>query len=157
MVVEKDVIVDFLRRKVLPSLVNIQGMETEMVDSNKYLGIHLNKNLDWTDYTQALYKKGQSRLHLLRRLRSFGVSQRFLRTFYDSVIASAIFYAAVGWSSSITVAERKRRLDKLVKRASSVLGCSLDPILLSPNWVTGGWWQSCHQSWTMPPIHYVRL
>ena len=33
----------------------------------------------------------------------------------------------VCWSNSITAAERKR-LNKLIKRASSVLGCSLHPV-----------------------------
>lgn len=52
-----------------------------------------------------------------------------LRTFDDSVVASclAMFYAVVSWSSSITAAERKR-LDRLVKIAGFVLGCSIDPV-----------------------------
>ena len=37
--------------------------------------VRLNSELHWTDNTDALYKKGQSRLHLLRRLRSFGVQR----------------------------------------------------------------------------------
>ncbi|KAI3367035.1 hypothetical protein L3Q82_009669 [Scortum barcoo] len=49
-------------------------------------------SLDWSDNTNALVKKGNSRLFLLRRLRSFGVQGPLLRTFYDSVVASAIFY-----------------------------------------------------------------
>ncbi|TWW74415.1 hypothetical protein D4764_14G0004180, partial [Takifugu flavidus] len=48
-----------------------------------------------------------------------------LRTFYDSVVGSAIFYGMVCWSSSITDRDRKR-MDRLVRRASSVLGCLLD-------------------------------
>ena len=47
---------------------NIQGMDFEMVTSHKVLGVHLNNKLDWAD-TAATYKKGQSRLHLLRKLR----------------------------------------------------------------------------------------
>ena len=60
--------------------------------SYKYLGVHLNNKLDWTDHTAATYKKGQSGLHLLRKLRSFGVHGDLLTTFYDSVLASAMFY-----------------------------------------------------------------
>ncbi|KAI4894872.1 hypothetical protein NFI96_019185 [Prochilodus magdalenae] len=95
--------------------------------SCKYLGVHLNNKLDWTDNTPALYKKGQSRLHLLRRLRSFGVQGALLRTFYDVVLASAIFYGVVCWSSSISNADRKR-LNRIIKKSSSVLGCHLDPV-----------------------------
>ncbi|KAI3358300.1 hypothetical protein L3Q82_014677 [Scortum barcoo] len=82
----------------------------------------------WTGRnTNALVKKGNSRLFLLRRLRSFGVQGPLLRTFYDSVVASAIFYGIVCWASSITDRDR-RRMDRLVRRASSVLGCPLDSV-----------------------------
>ncbi|TWW57110.1 hypothetical protein D4764_08G0010970 [Takifugu flavidus] len=62
-----------------------------------------------------------------KRLRSFGVQGPLLRTFYDSVVGSAIFYGIVCWSSSITDRDRKR-MDRLVRRASSVLGCPLDSV-----------------------------
>ncbi|TWW59860.1 hypothetical protein D4764_06G0013900, partial [Takifugu flavidus] len=103
--------------------VNIQGSDIEIVEEYKYLGVHLNNKLDWTHNTDALYKKGQSRLHLLRRLRSFGVCRSLLRT----VVASVIFYAVVCWSCGSSERDRKR-LNKLVRRAGSVLDCSLDSI-----------------------------
>ncbi|TWW67212.1 hypothetical protein D4764_02G0002530 [Takifugu flavidus] len=59
------------------------------------------------------------------RLRSFGVCRSLLRTFYDSVVASVIFYAVVCWSCGSSERDRKR-LNKLVRRAGSVLDCSLD-------------------------------
>lgn len=55
-----------------------------------------------------------------------------LRTFYDSVVASAIFYRIVCWAGSIMDKDR-RRMDRLVKRASSVLGCSLDSVGVEGN------------------------
>ncbi|KAI3373864.1 hypothetical protein L3Q82_021975 [Scortum barcoo] len=60
------------------------------------------------------------RLHRLHRDLSSG-------PFYDSVVASAIFYGIVCWASSITDRDR-RRMDRLVRRASSVLGCPLDSV-----------------------------
>ena len=120
----KEMVIDFRRRTPNYTPVSIQGSDIETVDSFKYLGVHLNHKLDWTDNTDALYKKGQSRLHLLRRLRSFGVCGPLLRTFYDSVVASAIHYAVVCWGAGSTDRDRKR-LNKLVRRASSVLGCPL--------------------------------
>ncbi|KAI3369257.1 hypothetical protein L3Q82_007511 [Scortum barcoo] len=97
------VVVDFRRRSHSPPApVSIQGTDIDTVKSYKYLGVHLNDSLDWSDNTNALVKKGNSRLFLLRRLRSFGVQGPLLRTFYDSVVASAIFYGIVCWASSIT-------------------------------------------------------
>ncbi|KAI4886295.1 hypothetical protein NFI96_002284 [Prochilodus magdalenae] len=69
----KELVVDFRRCRHPPPLVNIRGMDIQRVDSYKYLGVHLNYKLDWSVNTTALHKKGQSRLYLLRRLRSFGV------------------------------------------------------------------------------------
>ncbi|TWW64239.1 hypothetical protein D4764_03G0012470 [Takifugu flavidus] len=79
-----------------PAPVNILGTDVDVVESYKYLGVHLNNNLDWTHNTDTLVKKGNSRLFLLRRL-------------------------------SITDRDRKR-MDRLVRRASSVLGCPLDSV-----------------------------
>lgn len=56
----------------------------------KYLGVHLNKKLDWSHSTGALYKKDRSRLRLLRRLRFFGVSKALVRTFDYTLVASAV-------------------------------------------------------------------
>ncbi|KAK3525880.1 hypothetical protein QTP70_010985 [Hemibagrus guttatus] len=122
----KEMVIDFRRRRTLHHTpVTIQGLEIELVDRFKYQGVHLNYRLDWLDNTDALYKKGQSRLHLLRRLGSFAVSRTLLRTFYDTVVVSGILYAIVCWVGGSTE-WNKKRLNKLVRRASSVLGCPLD-------------------------------
>lgn len=47
--------------------------------------------INWTGATTVMLStgrvRGQSRLYLLRRLRSFGVQGALLKTFYDSVVA----------------------------------------------------------------------
>ncbi|KAI3372927.1 hypothetical protein L3Q82_023379, partial [Scortum barcoo] len=68
-----------------------------------------------------------------KRLRSFGVQGPLLRTFYDSVVASAIFYGIVCWASSSITDRDRRRMDRLVRRASSVLGCPLDSVEVMGN------------------------
>ena len=121
-----ELVVDFCRHKQPCTQVTILGMDIKMVTSYKFLGVHMNNKLDWTDHNAAKYKKCQSRLHLLKKLRSFGVQGALLTSFSDSVVASAIFYGVVCWSSSILVAGR-RRIDKPIKKASSTLGCPLEP------------------------------
>ncbi|KAI3361221.1 hypothetical protein L3Q82_013416 [Scortum barcoo] len=96
------------------------------VRTYKYLGVHLNNKLDWTDNTDSLYKKGQSRLYMLRRrLGSFGVCRPLLRTFYETVVASVVSYAVVCWGGGCSERDKKR-LNRLIKRASSVCGCPLE-------------------------------
>lgn len=74
--------------------MNIQGLDIEMVETYKYLGVHLNNKLDCS--------------HLHRHY-------------------TRIFYAVVCWGGGSTERDRKR-LNKLVRRAASVLDCSLDSI-----------------------------
>ncbi|KAK3572744.1 hypothetical protein QTP86_007050 [Hemibagrus guttatus] len=51
----KELVVDFHRHEhPSPPPVNIQGKNIERVDSYKYLGVHLNNKLDWTDNTDAI-------------------------------------------------------------------------------------------------------
>lgn len=66
------------------ALVNIQGLDIKVVESYKFLGVHLNNKLDCADNTHALYKKDQSSLPAEE-------------TFYISVVASAIIYVVVFW------------------------------------------------------------
>ncbi|KAI3375638.1 hypothetical protein L3Q82_003955 [Scortum barcoo] len=73
----KEMVIDFSRKPssdIAP--VNIQGLDIERVRTYKYLGVHLNNKLDWTDNTDSLYKRGQSRLYMLRRLGSFSIQRR---------------------------------------------------------------------------------
>lgn len=48
-----------------------------------------------------------------------------LRALYESVVPSAVFYAVVSWGSSIT-AKDTDKLNKIIRKATSVLGAKLD-------------------------------
>ncbi len=93
----------------------------------KNLGVHIDNKLDLTLNSTVLFKKGQSRLYFLRRLKSFNICNTLLRMFYESVVSSVLSFAVVCWGSSMKVADRNK-LDKLIRRAGSVLGMELDPV-----------------------------
>ncbi|TWW71656.1 hypothetical protein D4764_16G0001530 [Takifugu flavidus] len=44
----KEVVIDFSRKASHTAPVNIQGLDIEIVEEYKYLGVHLNNKLDWT-------------------------------------------------------------------------------------------------------------
>src|SRR4029434_2244387 len=114
----KEMVVDF-RRSQPPLLpVSIGGVSVEVVNTYKYLGVHLDSKLDWSANIDAIFKKGQSRLYFLRRLRSFNVCNKLLRMFYQSVFASVLFYAVVCWGGSIKQRDAGR-LDRLVGRGGA--------------------------------------
>ncbi len=78
-----------------------------MVDMYKYLAVHVNNKLDWSDNISVLYKKGQSRLQLLMRLIKFGVCRLIWKNVYKTVVASATFFAVISWSGGITEKNKK--------------------------------------------------
>ena len=121
----KELVVDFRRRKSAPSPISINGVTVDVVSDYKFLGVHLDNKLDWTKNTEAVYKKGQSRLYFLRRPRSFNVCNIMLRMFYQSVVASAIFFGVVCWGSRLRAADANR----ISRKAGSVLGVQLDSLL----------------------------
>lgn len=70
----KEMVIDLHRSKPTPLLpVSIEGVHIEVVESYRYLGVHLDNRLDWSTNSDALFKKGQSRLQFLCRLRSLNV------------------------------------------------------------------------------------
>ena len=123
----KELIVDLRRAKTPVTPVSIQGVPVDTVEEYKYLGVYFNNKLDWTRNTEAVYKKGQSRLFFLRRLRSFNICRTMLRMFYESVVASRIFFAVTCWGSGLKVADNNR-LNKLIRRAGDVVGEELDTL-----------------------------
>ena len=76
---QKTKVVDYRRsNKRPPTPITIRGEEVEAVDNYKFLGVHINNKLDWTDNTEALYRKGQSKLFDLSRLRKNSLLFPFL-------------------------------------------------------------------------------
>ncbi|KAI3354447.1 hypothetical protein L3Q82_018506, partial [Scortum barcoo] len=121
----REMVIDFRRKKMPSQPLRIRGEVVDEVEDYKYLGVVIDNRLDWKSNTEAVYKKGMSRLYFLRKLRSFNMGSRMLEIFYQSVVASAIFFAAVCWGSSIR-ASNTNRLDKIIKKAGSVLGLRLE-------------------------------
>lgn len=120
-------VIDFRRSKPPLQRVSISGMDIEVVQSYSYLGVHLDYKLDWSMNTEAVCRKGQSRIFFLRKLRSFDVCGEMLHMFYHSVVAGTIFYAAVCWGGSVTERDAGR-LDDLIRKAGSVLGRRVDSL-----------------------------
>ncbi|KAI4900662.1 hypothetical protein NFI96_006187, partial [Prochilodus magdalenae] len=76
----KEMVVDFRKNRSPQAPVTIDGEKVEVVGTYKYLGVHLDNKLDWSSNTSAVFRRGQSRLYFLRKLRSFGVCTKLLWT-----------------------------------------------------------------------------
>ena len=113
--------VDLMRTRTPVTSVSILGHNVDIVEHYKYMGTYINNKLDWPKNTEVLYKKGQSCLYFLRRLRC----RTMLRMFYESVVASAFLFAAVCWGSRLRVADK---LNKLIRKASDAVEVDLDTV-----------------------------
>ncbi|KAG8563390.1 hypothetical protein GDO81_016046 [Engystomops pustulosus] len=83
--------------------------------------------MDW------LCGKAMTRLHLLRKLRSFQISTLILKIFYQTMMASGLFYAFVCWGGGLNSRE-KNRLNKVIQKDQSTFGETLH--LLEEVWQT---------------------
>ena len=72
------------------------------MEDYKYLGVHIDRKLNWRTNTEAAYKKEMSRLDFLRRLRSFGEQQD--DGYFQAAVARTRFFAVVCWGGSIGAA-----------------------------------------------------
>ncbi|KAI4879699.1 hypothetical protein NFI96_007536 [Prochilodus magdalenae] len=67
-------VVDFRKNRSPQAPVTIDGEEVEVVGTYKYLGVQFDNKLDWSSNTSAVFKRGQSRLYFLRKLRTNNLS-----------------------------------------------------------------------------------
>ena len=67
-------------------LVIINNTNVERVDCFKYLGTHIDNKLNFDTHVNSVIKKCKQRMYLLRKLKSFDVSQKMLSLIYKSLI-----------------------------------------------------------------------
>lgn len=103
------------------SPVKIHGNIIEQVSSYKYLGVYMDNLLCWSSHIDNLCSRLQQRLYFLRRLKMFGVNQRILFLFYQSVFESLIRYCITAWYGNLTV-QFKSKLARLVHLAQKITG-----------------------------------
>ena len=103
------------------------GEEVEVMEAYEYLLVHLDNRLDWRCNADDVQKNGQSSLYFLRWLRSLSICSKVLYIFHKSAMESSILSAVVCWGSSIRASDLKK-LNKVLKRADSVLLAVLEPL-----------------------------
>ena len=89
----EEVIFDFRTSGTTPDPLVIDGQTVRRVEAYKYLGTIIDAKLRFNENTDRIYKKAQSRLYMLRKLRSFGVSENVLKLFYHSFIESLLTFS----------------------------------------------------------------
>ena len=91
------------------------------IDSYKYLGTLFDSQLNFKENTELIVKRGQQRIHLMRKLSSFNVCDTILCNLYHSFIESLLTFSFICWFSGLSVKE-KNSLNTTVKVCSKIIG-----------------------------------
>ena len=110
----------------LPAL-SVKGQEVEQVESFKFLGVHISNTIGWDVNITTTCKKAQQRLYFLRQLKKFKISTAVMIQFYRSIIESVLTFSITAWYGAAS-ARDKRKLNRVVKTASRIVGCGLPPL-----------------------------
>jgi hypothetical protein len=94
--------VDFRRKSGGARLIHINGAVVERVESFKFLGVDISKDL-----TMSIHTPARQRLFPLRRLKRFGMCPQILKTFYSCTIESILTGCITAWYGKRTALDHK--------------------------------------------------
>ena len=117
----KEMFIDFRHANIVHKASVIHGEDVQSVESYKYLGTVFDSQLKFDINTESIVKRGQQRIHLMRRLNSFNVSERILRNFYCSFIESLLTFSSVCWFNGLSIKD-KNSLNSIVNVCSKIIG-----------------------------------
>ena len=109
----KETIVDYRRQEQRHGEAFIHDQEVDIVNKHKSLGTIFDGKVNWDDNTEAVLGKGQERVYLLRKLKSFPVDEKIL-FFHKSVIESVLSFSVICWYNSLSV-KNKNSSQKIVR------------------------------------------
>ena len=120
----KEMLIDFRTSGSAPEPLVIDGQEVDRVESYTYLGTVIDSKLSFTKNTDNIYSKAQSRLYMLRKLRSFGVDKKVLKMFYFSFIESLLTFSFLAWFNNLNV-QNSAKLNRVLRHSQKVVGDTL--------------------------------
>ncbi|KAI4875517.1 hypothetical protein NFI96_009698 [Prochilodus magdalenae] len=95
-----------------------------MVESLKFLGTTISRDLKWEKNTISIIKKAQQRMFFLRQLKKFNLPQTLMIQFYTAIIESILTASITIWFGSSTSQERTK-LQRIIRTAERIIGCNL--------------------------------
>uniref|UniRef100_A0A8C6MBW7 Reverse transcriptase domain-containing protein n=1 Tax=Nothobranchius furzeri TaxID=105023 RepID=A0A8C6MBW7_NOTFU len=119
-----EMIVDF-RKVTAPSLpLILTDTPITTVDSFRFFGTTITQDLRWEPSISSLLKKAQQRMYFLRQLKKAKLPAQMMVQFYTAIIESILTSSIAVWYAGATVRD-KHRLQRIVRSAEKVIGCSL--------------------------------
>ncbi|KAK7922245.1 hypothetical protein WMY93_009147 [Mugilogobius chulae] len=119
-----EMIVDFRKVTALSPPLALTDSPITTVDSIRFLGTTITQDLKWEPSISSLIKKAQQRMYFLRQLKKAKLPAQMMVQFYTSIIESILTSSITVWYAGATVRDR-HRLQRIVRSAEKVIGCSL--------------------------------
>ena len=108
------------RRKDFMPCFEIDGIQIDMVDETRLLGVTVRSDLSWSAHVEDITKRCNKRLWMLRRLKTLGADNWDLKEIYITQIRSVLEYAAPVWHPSIT-GDMRHKLERIQKSALHII------------------------------------
>jgi site-specific recombinase XerD len=86
----KEMTVDNRKRRDEQAPINMDGAVVELVESFKFLGVHITDKLSWSKHIKTVVKRARQNIFPLRRLNRFGMGPQILKKFYSCTIESIL-------------------------------------------------------------------
>ena len=93
------------------SLLSIAGTDIEFVDNFNFLGIIINKQLNWTSHVDMLTAKLSKTIGILNTLKHV-LPINIMRTIYNSLILCHLNYGVLLWGPKLHMNDRLHILQK---------------------------------------------
>ncbi|KAI4871765.1 hypothetical protein NFI96_000196 [Prochilodus magdalenae] len=119
-----EMVVDFRRNPPPLPPLQINNTTVSMVESLKFLGTTISRDLKWEKNTISIIKKAQQRMFFLRQLKKFHLPQTLMIQFYTAIIESILTASITIWFGSSTSQERTK-LQRIIRTAERIIGCKL--------------------------------
>ena len=123
----KELIIDFRTNPAQIDPVTIDNDAVEIIDNFKYLGLTLDSKLDFKAHVQQIQKKGQQRLHVIRRLSGFDLNPKLLQNLYRSIIEPILIYCGPIFYRQISTTDRNKII-KISNMAEKIYGKKNPPL-----------------------------
>ena len=101
--------------------VVINNTNVERVNCFRYLGTHIDNKLNFSIHVDEVIKKCRQRIFLLRKLKSFDVSEKILKLIYMSLIESVISFNIVTWHNYLKL-RQKNKLNSIIRMCNRIVG-----------------------------------
>ena len=117
-------IVDYRKIRTEHAPILIDRAVVELVESFKFLGVHITNKLEWSKHTKTVVKRARQSLFPLRKLKRFGMGPEILKKFYSCTIGSILTACITAWYGPCSTSDCKA-LQRVVCTAQYITGAKL--------------------------------